>query len=182
MLYRLSALWARCEIAVAALLAGMITVLILINVATRSARMAIYWIDEAAIYTMIWMTFLAASAAVHDRSAVAVTLVGDMLSDRAKARLVAVLDLVALGFGVALGWFCWLWFDPAGLAAAGFDIETFQGNTFNFIYAEPTTTLGIRKAWVWLIMILFTFGFLLHAAANLSRSLPALAAPGRSGE
>ncbi len=94
MLYRLSVFWARCEIAVAALLAGMITVLILINVATRSARMAIYWIDEAAIYTMIWMTFLAASAAVHDRSAVAVTLVGDMLSDRAKARLVAVLDLV----------------------------------------------------------------------------------------
>ena len=95
---------------------------------------------------------------------------------------ISALDLVALGFALALGWFCWLWFDPSGLAAAGFDIEAFQGNTFNFIYAEPTTTLGIRKAWVWLIMILFTFGFLLHAVANLTRSLPTLAAPGRIGK
>lgn len=172
MLYRLSALWARAEIALAALLAAVVTVLILVNVATRSARMAIYWVDETAIYAMIWMTFLAASAAVHDRSAVAVTLVPDMLSERARTRLVVALDLVALGFGLAVAWFCWLWFDPAGLAAAGFDVEAFQGATFNFIYAEPTNTLGIRKVWVWLIMPLFAFGFLLHALANLSRSLP----------
>ena len=172
MLYRLSALWARAEIALAALLAALVTVLILVNVATRSARMAIYWIDEAAIYAMIWMTFLAASAAVHERSAVAVTLIPDMLSPRSRARLTAMLDLVALGFGLAIAWFCWIWFDPAGFAAAGFDVEAFQGATFNFIYAEPTTTLGIRKAWVWLIMLIFSFGFVLHALANLSRSLP----------
>jgi TRAP-type C4-dicarboxylate transport system permease small subunit len=174
MLYRISAFWARCEIALAAALAATITGLILLNVVTRSAHMAIYWIDETAITAMVWMTFLAGSAAVHRRSGVAVTLVYDMLSPSVARWWRLGLDLVAAAFAVAMIWFCLLWFDPLALYAAGFDTQAFQGETFNFIYAEPTVTLGIRKAWVWSIMIVFTFGLTLHAASNLVASLRVL--------
>ena len=85
------------------------------------------------------------------------------------------LDVVTVVFAVAMIRFCLLWFDPLALYAAGFDTLAFQGETFNFIYAEPTVTLGIRKAWVWSIMIVFTFGLTLHAASNLVASLCVLA-------
>ena len=38
---------------------------------------------------------------------------------------------------------------------------------FNFIYAEPTTTLGIPKYWVWMVMWAFALGATLHSVANL---------------
>ncbi|SDU31557.1 Tripartite ATP-independent transporter, DctQ component [Stappia sp. ES.058] len=175
MLYRISAFWARCEIALAAVLAATITGLILLNVVTRSAHMAIYWIDEAAITAMIWMTFLAGAAAVHRRSGVAVTLVFDTLSPGVARWWRLGLDAVTAGFAAAMIWFCLLWFDPFALYATGFDIQAFQGETFNFIYAEPTVTLGVPKVWVWSIMIVFTFGLTLHAASNLVASLCVLA-------
>ncbi|WP_051242455.1 TRAP transporter small permease [Stappia stellulata] len=175
MLYRISAFWARCEIALAAALAATITGLILLNVVTRSAHMAIYWIDEAAITAMVWMTFLAGSAAVHRRSGVAVTLLFDMLSPSVARWWRLGLDLVAGGFAAAMVWFCLLWFDPLALYAAGFDTQAFQGETFNFIYAEPTVTLGIPKAWVWSVMIVFTFGLTLHALSNLVATVCMLA-------
>jgi TRAP-type C4-dicarboxylate transport system permease small subunit len=77
-LHKASALWARIELFAAALLAAAITLLILLNVVTRAFGRAIYWVDEAAIYTMAWMTFLAGSAAVHYGNAVAVTLLEDV--------------------------------------------------------------------------------------------------------
>ena len=56
-------------------------------------------------------------------------------------------------------------------------MKQFQGATFNFIYAEPTNTLGIKKVWVWLAMVLFTFGAVLHSAANLFHPASAEGAP-----
>lgn len=38
---------------------------------------SIYWVDEAAIYAMIRVAFLAASAGIHERCAVSVTLIND---------------------------------------------------------------------------------------------------------
>lgn len=171
MLHRLSALWARVELVAAALCAAAVTVLILLNVVTRSMRMAIYWVDEAAIYAMIWMTLLAASAAIERRDAIAVTLFLDMVPPSGARAIWLFVDAVTLAFGVLLIWFCWIWFDPVGLWNAGFDTRTFQGTTFNFIYAEPTTTLGIRKVWLWLVMPVFAAGFSLHALSNAVRTL-----------
>ena len=57
MLYRLSAGLARVELWCAAFLAVCITVLILLNVVTRTAGNALFWVDELAIYAMVWMTF-----------------------------------------------------------------------------------------------------------------------------
>lgn len=167
MLARISAAWARVELALAALLAVAISILILLNVVTRSLGAAIYWVDELAIYCMVWMTFLAASAGLHYRHTIAVTLFKDLLSARASDILAKIVDLVVFGFALAMLWFCWLWFRPDALIRAGFDVQRFQGDTFNFIYSEPTTTLGIRKVWVWLVMWVFALGATLHSLGNL---------------
>lgn len=171
MLRRASELWARIEVTVAAALAAAISGLILLNVVTRAAGAAIYWVDEAAIYAMVWMTFLAASAALHYRTAVAVTIVPE-LAPRVGPALARAVDAVVLVFAALMLWLCWRWFMPLELARAGFDTAAFQGATFNFIYAEPTSTIGLPKVWVWLIMPVFSLGALLHAAANLAAPLP----------
>mgnify|MGYP005849552467 CR=1 FL=1 len=158
---------ARAEAAAAAGLALAVCALVLLNVATRSLGAALYWVDEAAIYAMIWSAFLGASVTVHRRSAISIDLLADALPPRG-ARVVAALGQVAiLVFGLALLVVCWRWYDPLGLAAAGFAPRAFAAETFNFIYREPTLTLGLPKWPVWLVMPLFAAGVALHAAANL---------------
>lgn len=177
MLRRISRAWARVELTIAAALAAAITLLILTNVVTRATGNAIYWIDETAIYAMIWMTFLAGSASLHDRTAVAVTLLPDMAGGAAKRAFALFIDLSVLAFALLMAWFCHRWFRPDLLAANGWDVAAFQGATFNFIYAEPTSTLGIAKWQVWLIMPLFAAGVLLHALNNLVQTLRGAPAP-----
>lgn len=173
MLYQASKIWARVEIFCAATLAAAVSGLILLNVITRAMGNSIYWVDEAAIYAMVWMCFLAASAAVHHRSAVAVTLLPELAGPRIRGWLGRFTDLTVFVFAALLIWICWRWFMPLELARQGFDIKAFQGATFNFVYAEPTNTLGIKKVWIWLVVPLFAFGALLHATANLFHPAPA---------
>ena len=42
------------------MLAAVLILLILLNIVTRSAGAAIFWVDELAIYTMIWMALVGA--------------------------------------------------------------------------------------------------------------------------
>lgn len=65
MLYRISRYWAKLEIWCSAFLALTVTLLILLNVVTRYLGAALFWVDELAIYAMVWMTFFGASAAMH---------------------------------------------------------------------------------------------------------------------
>jgi len=177
MLYRLSHAWARVEIFCAATLAASVTGLILLNVITRATGNAIYWVDEAAIYAMVWMTFLAASAALHYRTAIAVTVLNEFVSPGWRGLLMRFVDVVVFIFACLLVWVCLRWFMPFQLAAQGWDIKAFQGATFNFIYSEPTNTMGFKKVWVWLALVLFTFGAFLHSLANLFHPAPAEDAP-----
>ncbi len=167
MLYRLSAAWARVELWCAALFAVSVTLLILLNVVTRTAGNALFWVDELAIYAMAWMTFLGASAALHHRSSVAVTLLPDAVPHRVKGMIIKVVDIVVLAFALSMLWFCWRWFMPLELVRAGFDTRAFQGQTFNFIYAEPTSTLGLPKYLFWSVMWLFALGATLHSTMHL---------------
>ncbi len=167
MLYRISAAWARIELLAAAVLAVCVTLLILLNVATRNMGQALFWVDELAIYAMVWMTFLGASAALHHRTSVSITLISDTVSPKARIWIGRFVDLTVLGFSLALLWFCWRWFLPLDLIRAGFDIFQFQGSTFNFIYSEPTLTLGVPKYLFWLVMWLFALGATLHSLAHL---------------
>ena len=167
MLSRASAFWARVELFCAACLACAVTLLILLNVVTRSLGAAIYWIDELAIYCMVWMTFLGTSAALHFGHSVAITILTDVLPKVLRRVTAKLVDAIICVFALFMIWFCWRWFLPLDLVNAGFDVEAFQGDTFNFIYAEPTTTLDLPKYLVWAVMWLFALGALLHSFANL---------------
>jgi TRAP-type C4-dicarboxylate transport system permease small subunit len=57
-----------------------LTGLILLNVATRYTGMPIYWIDESAVYLVVWLTFVGASAMTRLRLDFAVTLLTERLS------------------------------------------------------------------------------------------------------
>lgn len=171
MLNTLSEKLARIEMAMAALLAGAVTLLILLNIVTRSVGMAIYWVDELAIYAMVWTTFLATSVVLKQRQVVAVTLLVDRLGERSRAWMQSFSDVMILAFAVGLLVLCWRWLDPATLASFNFDIKAFQGDTFNFVYSEKTNTLGIKKIWPWLILPLFSISLSLHAINNLLGSL-----------
>lgn len=167
MLNTISAKWARVELAASAWLAAGVTLLILLNVVTRSLNNALFWVDEAAIYAMVWMAFLGASAAVHYRKQVAITVLTDALSKRASRIAAKLVDVLMFGFAIAMLYFCWRWYLPADIARADFDAMTFQGATFNFIYAEPTSTIGIPKWIIWLVMPIFSTGVFLHCLAHL---------------
>ncbi len=167
MIGRISATWAQFELTLAAALAASITLLILLNVVTRSLGAALFWVDELAIYAMAWMAFLGASSALHYGHAVAVTILTDTLPPMLRKATAKLVDVIVLVFALFMIWFCWRWYSPLELARNGFDVKAFQGATFNFIYAEPTTTLGIKKFWVWSVMWLFALGATLHSVANL---------------
>ncbi len=167
MLFRISAAWARIELGCAAGLALAVTLLILLNVVTRSMGNALFWVDELAIYAMAWMTFLGASAAFHYRTSISITMLPDAVPPRYGAIIRKIVDLIVFAFALAMLWFCWRWFMPLELARAGFHIATFQGQSFNFIYAEPTLTLGVPKYLFWLVMWLFALGATLHSAMHL---------------
>lgn len=167
MLGGVSAKWARVELTLAAALAASVTALILLNVVTRSLGAALFWVDELAIYAMAWMTFLGASSALHYGHAVSVTILTDVLPPAIRTVTAKLVDVIVLSFALLMIWFCWRWYSPLELARQGFDVKAFQGATFNFIYAEPTTTLGIKKFWIWSVMWLFALGATLHSLANL---------------
>ena len=167
MLFRLSAAWARIELGCAALLAVCVTGLILLNVVTRTAGNALFWVDELAIYAMVWMTFLGASAALHHRNSVSITLLSDAVSAPVCRLIDKTVDVLVFAFALAMLWFCWRWFLPLDIAQSGFDRTAFQGATFNFISAEPTLTLGLPKYLFWLAMWLFALGATLHATMHL---------------
>lgn len=171
MLHRLSAGWAKVELFCAAVLAGVVTVLILLNVVTRSMRMAIFWVDELAIYAMVAMAFLAASAAIERREAIAITLIVDAVRPKLRRLFWLFVDVVTLGCAVFLLYICWTWFRPDVLWQVGGDFRAFQRQTFIFTYAEPTSTLGVRKFWFWLVVPAFATGLFLHGLSNLVKTL-----------
>lgn len=149
----------------------LLSALILLNVVTRYTGYPIYWIDESAVYSVVWLTFIGASAMTRMRLDFAVTMLTERFSARGAAifRVIATLGVVV--FGVALGVMCWLWLDPVGIAQAGFDAREYAGQSFNFIYTERTQTLNWPTWVIYLIMPLFAFTVTLHALANLFEDL-----------
>ncbi|MFC5419548.1 TRAP transporter small permease [Bosea eneae] len=149
----------------------LLSALILLNVVTRYTGYPIYWIDESAVYSVVWLTFIGASAMTRMRLDFAVTMLTERFSARGAAifRVIATLGVVL--FGIALGVMCWLWLDPVGIAQAGFDARDYAGQSFNFIYTERTQTLNWPTWVIYLIMPLFAFTMTLHALANLFEDL-----------
>ena len=145
--------------------------LILINVATRFAKVPIYWIDEASIFSMIWLGFIGASVMTRLRIDFAVTLLSDHLSPAWVARLRALATAVSLTFAVGFAVVCWMWLDPLGIASHGFDAQAYAAETFNFLYTERTQTLEWPTWIVNLILPIFALTLIIHNAANLLEDL-----------
>lgn len=149
----------------------LLSALILLNVVTRYSGHPIYWIDESAVYSVVWLTFIGASAMTRMRLDFAVTMLTDRFSERGAAIFRVIATFGVILFGIALGVMCWLWLDPVGIAQAGFDAREYAGQSFNFIYTERTQTLNWPTWVIYLIMPLFAFTMTLHALANLFEDL-----------
>lgn len=169
-LARLSAALARAEIFLAAVLTFIFFALLLANVAGRFFGAPLIWVDELAVNLMVIAAFLAAAAAIDARQHIAVTLLPDMVSPRSAAILRLLADLMLLVFLLLLGWMVWAWFDPLTASAAE-SLDAFSAQTFNFIYQEPTVTLGVRKVWFWLVMPVFAVTATLHCLAQIEADL-----------
>ena len=154
------------------LLAALLVLLILLNILSREVGAAIFWVDELAIYTMIWMALIASSAMLRMRMGVAVSLLTDRLPPVLKRFVFRLVDALLLFFAVVLLVLSWQWYDPIALISAGFDLDVFAQETFKFIYIEPTNTIGIRKFWVWLAVPLMAISMTVHALANLIEGPP----------
>ena len=149
----------------------LLTGLILLNVVTRYTGIPLFWVDEAAIYSVVFLTFIGASAMTRLRLDFAVTMLTERLSERGIRIAKVGSTLIVLLFGLALVWMCVLWLDPVGIARAGFDAREFAGQTFNFIYTERTQTLNWPFWALYSIMPLFAICMSIHSAANLMEDL-----------
>jgi TRAP-type C4-dicarboxylate transport system permease small subunit len=149
----------------------LLTVLVLLNVVTRYAGSPIYWVDEACVYAIVWLTFIGASTMTRMRLDFAVSMLTEKLSTRGQVLTRRIATLGVVIFALLLGWMCWLWLDPLGIAQAGFDAKKFAGQSFNFIYTERTQTLGWPNWVFYLIMPVFAASLLMHALANLCEDL-----------
>jgi len=152
-------------------LMGWVLFLILLNVATRYGGIPLYWVDEAAVYSVVWLAFMGASAMTRLRMDFAVTLMTDQLGVKPAKVAKSVSTAFVLLFGLAMVAMCWLWMDPVGIARAGFDARAFSGESFNFLYTERTQTLNWPVWVVQLILPIFALTFSLHALANLIEDL-----------
>jgi TRAP-type C4-dicarboxylate transport system permease small subunit len=153
-------------------LTALLLLLILLNIVTRTAGAALFWVDELAVYVLIWIAMIGASVMVRTRSGVAVTLLTDQLPPPVRRLALRLVDAITLLLAVVLLVLCWIWYDPVALLHSGFDFDQFALDTFKFIYSEPTNTIGIRKFWVWLIVPLMAVTMTIHALANLFEGPP----------
>lgn len=151
-------------------LIAIVFALLIANVLTRLFKLPIYWIDELAIFVMIWAAFVGTSISIYHREHIAVTLLFDGLSERNRNILRIFVDVLLLTFLLIFAGLLWRWFDPILLLKSQ-SLEAFSQVDFNFIYQEPTTTIGVKKIWFWMIMPIFCITSLIHAASNLTASI-----------
>ncbi|WP_169053312.1 TRAP transporter small permease [Falsirhodobacter xinxiangensis] len=161
------------ETALAAALVAAIFVVLLANVVSRGLGHPLVWTDELAVHLMVWIAFLGASLGIASRSHMAIGILPERLGDRARAWLVAIVDALVLGFMAMMAVLVWNWLDLPGLIAAGSGAALAE-RSFNFVYLDPTLTLGVRKIWFWLILPLTCVTGTIHAAATLAQSIGAL--------
>lgn len=149
----------------------LLTFLILLNVVTRYSGASIYWVDESAVYSVVWLSFIGGSAMTRLRMDFAVELLTENISGKHKKIAKIIAGLGVLGFALALVWMCLIWFDPLGFWQAGFDARALAAKSFNFIYTEKTQTLNWPTWSMYLIIPIFSLTMVIHSAANLVEEL-----------
>lgn len=145
--------------------------MILANAIARGLRSPIYWMDELAVLLMVWMALIGMSLTLKTRDCVSVTMLVDAVPPPIMKAMKILIDALVLAFGIMLLVMCYHWFDPVTLARHGFDLQAFSGDTFNFMYDDTTSTLGVRKFWFWLIVPAVAFTTTVHALSNLLQTI-----------
>lgn len=161
----------RCERHLLTGLMGLLIVLVLLNVVTRYTGIPLYWVDEASVYCVVWLTFIGASAMTRLRLDFAVTLLTDKLGAQGVRIAKAAASGGVLLLGLALLAMCWIYMDPVGLARYGFDAKEFAAESFNFLYTESTQTLNWPVWAIQLILPIFSVTLSVHALSNLIEDL-----------
>ena len=161
----------RCERHLLTGLMGLLMVLVMLNVVTRYGGIPLYWVDEASVYCVVWLTFVGASAMTRLRLDFAVTLLTDKLGAKAVRMAKAAASAGVLVLGLALLAMCWIYMDPVGLARYGFDAKEFAAESFNFLYTERTQTLDWPVWAIQLILPIFSVTLSVHALSNLIEDL-----------
>jgi TRAP-type C4-dicarboxylate transport system permease small subunit len=161
----------RCERHLLTGLMGLLIVLVMLNVVTRYGGIPLYWVDEASVYCVVWLTFIGASAMTRLRLDFAVTLLTDKLGAGAVRFAKAAASGGVLVLGLALLAMCWVYMDPVGLARYGFDAKEFAAESFNFLYTERTQTLNWPVWAIQLILPIFSVTLSVHALSNLIEDL-----------
>jgi TRAP-type C4-dicarboxylate transport system permease small subunit len=149
----------------------LLAALILVNVVTRYSHFPIYWIDESAVYSVVWLTFIGASAMTRLRLDFAVTMMTERLSAAKQKLFKVIATSMVVVFGIGLIITCVLWMDPVGIISAGFDAKKFAGQTFNFLYTERTQTLNWPTWILYLTLPIFAVSMTVHGVANLLEDL-----------
>jgi len=170
-LSRLSAAIAVVEKVALMLLILAIFCFVLMNVVLRVFGVTIAWADEVAVYSMILSGFLGASLMLRARIDPAVLLLHAMAPPSVVRVLRSIVSLIAAVFGIFLIYLSWLWFDPIALAAADFDIFTFEGATFNFTNTDTTPVMGLPLFYFYLVIPFFAVAITVHAITNLAEDL-----------
>ncbi|WP_334194382.1 TRAP transporter small permease [Pararhodobacter sp.] len=144
-----------------------ILILTLVNIGLTIRGRPLYWAAEALVALMTLAAFVGQSMLIRTGQHPGVTLLADMLSPRAARWLRMASDLVLMGLSALLLVLAWRMFDLPGLMANWHDPLPRAIETGNFTWLEPTNTLGIAKAWLWLAPVpFFAFGGI-HALARL---------------
>lgn len=178
---RADAKLAKAEQIAAAACCVLLCLLIGANVVVRALRIPVYWIDEVAVFAMVWMVFLASASAVQSSEHVVVDLLARKLSRRWQSVCARVSSVVMLLVGLACLACAFLWFDPLSLIRAGGDVSVFSDRTLNFIYTEPTASFAAPKALFWLIMPYFSLSLTVHACVKLIQPAIPFTSPQEEG-
>ena len=149
----------------------MLAAVLLITSAGAIARYAghpLIWADEAAIGAMVWSGFLGAAALFGTGGHMAITGLRQALPAPLARTAAICAALVELAFFAGLTLLVWRWFDPVGLLRAGSGGQLAR-DTFNYIYVEPSQTLGLARIWLWLVMPVFAVTGLVLSGLGLIR-------------
>lgn len=149
---------------------GLLTLVIVAGILATALGSPFYWVNEASVSLMLFSTFLGQSMLTHTGSHPAVTLVASMLGNSTERRLERAANGLLLVLALFLIFLAFRLFDPVSVVRHEFDVMAFAIDEGNFVYQEPTNTLGIAKAWIWAAPVPTFFTFAIHALARMLAS------------
>lgn len=153
------------------LLIAAMSVSVLLNVLLRMIGITLAWADEVGVLCMIMAGFVGASLMLRARIDPAVLLLHEFLPAKACRLLRIMVSSLSAAFGIALLYLCIRWFNPVEMLKAGFEVMTFQGATFNFIYTDITPIMGLPSFYFYLVIPAFAFAITIHALTNLCEDM-----------